>query len=442
MLPKQGARTDTDRTIAGKTIGSKSAAKGAAIMADYYGDDSDDNYFGTSGDDIAYGYGGSDYLRGGAGNDILYGGAGDDILRGGDGVDRLYGGSGFDRVSFADAGTQGVIVDLRRQLIINDGFGNREKIVSIEALGASTRFRDIFHGDDGANMLLGNQGDRLFGHGGNDQIQVDGIVDTVIDGGDGRDYLFLLGDQTAFLSDGGQDVIAATSRVVVDLSRGLIADDGFGGTGRIRGIEDFGFYALTGGRVTGSDTANRLEGGDGDDRLMGLGGGDELVGGGGSDQLFGDNGNDVLIGGLGKDQLTGGQGADVFVFSGFFSVGFAIDDQGQQFEEIYFWGDSGASQKDADRIMDFSARQGDIIDLSAIDAVADVDSANLPDDAFTWLGNGAFTGAGAEARYQIRNGNTFVLLDIGGDVGGGDRGGEMVIRLDGEHVLTAADFIL
>ncbi|WP_066775668.1 calcium-binding protein [Sphingomonas sp. CCH5-D11] len=406
-------------------------------MAEYHGDDSDNNSFGTSGDDIAYGYGGNDYLRGAAGDDILYGGAGDDILRGGEGIDRLYGGSGFDRVSFADAGTQGVIVDLRRQLIINDGFGNREKIVSIEALGASTRFRDIFHGDDGKNMLLGNQGDRLFGHGGNDQIQIDGIVDTVVDGGEGRDLLALLGDQAVFSTDGSQEQLAATSRVVVDLSRGLIADDGFGGTGRIRGIEDFSFYALTGGRVTGSDTANRLEGGNGDDRLMGLGGGDELVGGGGSDQLFGDNGNDVLIGGLGKDQLTGGQGADIFVFAGFSFVGFHIDEQGQQFEEYFLPGDSGASQKDADRIMDFSSRQGDIIDLSAVDAVANLDSANLPDDAFTWLGTGAFTGAGGEARYQIRNGNTFVLLDIGGD-----RGGEMVIRLDGEHVLTASDFIL
>lgn len=407
-------------------------------MAEYYGDDSDNNSFGTSGDDIAYGYGGNDYLRGAAGNDILYGGAGNDILRGGAGIDQFYGGSGFDRVSFSEAtASQGVIVDLRRQLIINDGFGNREKMVSIEAVGASTRFRDIFYGDDAGNLLFGNQGDRLFGHGGNDQIQIDGIVDTVVDGGEGRDLVALLGEQSVYAQDGSFDFIAATSRVVVDLSRELIADDGYGGTGRIRGIEDFSFYALTGGRVTGSDTGNRLSGGDGDDRLMGLGGGDELIGGGGSDQLFGDNGNDALTGGQGKDQLTGGQGADTFVFGGFAFAGYVFNEETQLFEEFFLPADSGDAQKDADRIMDFSSKQGDIIDLSGIDAIAVSSEMGVPDDAFTWLGTGAFTGAGGEARYQIRNGNTFVLLDIGGDLGG-----EMVIRLDGEHVLTASDFIL
>lgn len=405
-------------------------------MSTFYGDDDDDNYYGTSGDDIAYGYGGNDYLRGGAGNDILYGGAGDDILRGGSGVDRFYGGAGFDRVSFADAVTQGVVVDLRRQLILNDGFGNREKMNSIEALGASTRFRDIFHGDDGRNGLIGNQGDRLFGHGGDDTFQIDGIVDTVVDGGDGRDHLLLLGYQTTFDDIGISGEIAATDRVVVDLSRGLIVNDGFGGTGRIRDIEDFTSFAATGSRLTGSDGANQLTGGVGDDRLMGMGGDDALLGGDGDDQLFGGDGDDVLVGGTGKDQLTGGDGSDIFVFSGFTKAGTYFNEQGEVVTLI-LPGDSGENQRDADRILDFSKAQGDTIDLSSIDAMVEPNSADPVDDAFTWIGTDAFSGAGGEARYVIRKGNTFVQLDIGGEAGGA-----MVIRLDGEHVLTAADFVL
>ena len=138
---------------------------------EYNGTRFDDNYFGTSENDTAYGNAGNDYLRGAAGDDQLYGGLGNDIFHGGEGVDRFFGGAGFDRISVFDAVTQGFVVDLRRQLILNDGFGNRERINSIEGLISGTRFRDIFHGNDSANELGGNHGDRLYGYGGDDLLR-------------------------------------------------------------------------------------------------------------------------------------------------------------------------------------------------------------------------------------------------------------------------------
>jgi Ca2+-binding RTX toxin-like protein len=405
-------------------------------LANYYGTNGADNSFGTSDNDLAYGYAGDDYLRGAAGDDELHGGAGNDILRGGAGIDRMYGGDGFDRISFSEVTTQGVIVDLRRQLIINDGFGNQEKISSIEALGISTRFMDIFRGNDEVNQLLGNQGDRIFGYGGDDQLLVDGIANTKIDGGDGRDSLTLPGYQDVYADDGAYlDSVAATEGIVVDLSRGLILNDGFGQSGRITSIEDFYAYGDTDARLTGSDGANLLSAGSGADRLMGRSGDDELHGEGGDDRLFGDAGGDVLVGGAGKDLLTGGDSADVFAFSGFNLVGFDYTNGGPAL--VFQPADSGATQKDADRILDFNRADGDLIDLSGIDAQTQFVGDSSPDDAFVWRGTAGFTGAGGEARYQIRGGNTFIYLDIGGE-----DGGDMVIRVDGEHILTAGDFVL
>jgi len=60
----------------------------------------------------------------------------------------------------------------------------------------------------------------------------------------------------------------------------------------------------------------------------------------GADTLSGTAGADVLIGGGGKDAITGGAGADTFVYR-------AMSDAG-------------------DRITDFSAAEGDRLDLSAI----------------------------------------------------------------------------
>jgi serralysin len=77
---------------------------------------------------------------------------------------------------------------------------------------------------------------------------------------------------------------------------------------------------------------------DGDDLLRGTKQDDVIAALGGRDTLFGYGGDDQLEGGRGFDKLTGGRGADLFIFS---TVG-------------------------RDRITDFNAAEGDMIDISAL----------------------------------------------------------------------------
>lgn len=401
-------------------------------MAIYFGDNGDNDYFGTDAADLAYGYGGSDFLRGGAGNDIIYGGDGDDLLFGSGGDDRLYGdagddilrnssgfdqfdgGDGFDRISFLNQGsdgvpTHGIIIDLARQLILDDGFGNREKIVSIEGVGATLPYADILRGSEGANLLWGGQGDKMLGFGGDDEILAEGVANTYIDGGEGRDSLFLTSSRFVFNASGGIVNETATAGIIADLSRGRVVNDGFGASAGIRSIEDLSYDGAFDSRLTGSGGNNNLTTGSGDDRLFGL------------------DGDDILTGGAGKDQLTGGTGADTFVFRGF-----AYD----AFFGATVPADSGARLVDADRIMDFNQSQGDLIDLSQIDAIYAADGSSAFNDALTWRGTLGFTGEAGEARYQVRGGNTYIYLEVDGE-----RGVDMMIRVDGVHELTASDFV-
>jgi len=88
-------------------------------------------------------------------------------------------------------------------------------------------------------------------------------------------------------------------------------------------------------------TGQLIEGGEGNNTsLVGTADGDIIYGFEGDDSLTGGDGNDVLIGGAGNDTLTGGSAADEF----------AYETGGQ------FGGD--------DVITDFSAAEGDILDLS------------------------------------------------------------------------------
>ncbi|WBH16334.1 calcium-binding protein [Sphingomonas radiodurans] len=113
-------------------------------------------------------------------------------------------------------------------------------------------------------------------------------------------------------------------------------------------------------------------------------------GGGGDDVIVGAAGDDRINGGEGRDRLTGGAGDDVFDFNGLT--------------------DSGATATSADRIMDFSA--GDRIRLTAIDANTLLDG----DQAFTFVGSAAFSGAAGELRIETVRGNTVVYGDVDGDL--------------------------
>lgn len=95
-----------------------------------------------------------------------------------------------------------------------------------------------------------------------------------------------------------------------------------------------------------------------DNRVFGLEGDDQLLGGrsfntrstniSGGDLLYGGAGNDLLDGGAGADRLNGGPGADRFRFDADYNYSLAGP---------YFF---------ADAVEDFSAGEGDVIDLRTL----------------------------------------------------------------------------
>lgn len=88
-----------------------------------------------------------------------------------------------------------------------------------------------------------------------------------------------------------------------------------------------------------------------------------------------------------------------------------------------FWFDDGqmtAPGVSLDRIHDFNAAEGDVIDLSAIDADTTIDG----DQAFIHVAE--FTGEAGEYFLQAYSGYVIVQFDTNGD-GGAD----LVLRIDG-----------
>lgn len=173
------------------------------------------------------------------------------------------------------------------------------------------------------------------------------------------------------------------------------------------GVVDLQVGTARGELLTGNDENSRLDGRAGNDTLRGNGGNDTLLGGDGNDHLNGGEGIDRLLGGAGDDVLAGGSGADVFVFT---------DTMG------------------ADRINDFLTSSGDLLDLSTIDANANI----AGNQAFSFVGGGYLKAAGQLGVYIDRaNGKTYVKGDLNGD-GKYD----LSIQLNGIHNVTVDDFLL
>ncbi|MFD2450838.1 type I secretion C-terminal target domain-containing protein [Ideonella paludis] len=133
----------------------------------------------------------------------------------------------------------------------------------------------------------------------------------------------------------------------------------------------------------------------------------------GKDTLLGGAGADVLHGGAGVDSLTGGLGADTFLFD--------------------LFSDLGNTRTTTDTIADFSQAQGDRIDLSALDA----NSLLAGDQAFNYLGAGAFTRHAGELRSVATATGTTIYGDLNGD-GVAD----FLIKVNGNISLVATDFVL
>jgi len=378
------------------------------------GNDSGNILVGDAGNDQIDGNGGHDLLDGGNGDDYLFGRLGNDTLIGGLGYDRMYGGVGDDTYYANDAtdfayenageGHDTVIASLDHQL--------RAEIEDLLLTGAAL----IGKGSASDNGITGNSNaNRLYGYEGNDVLDGAGGDDYLLgaegndtlNGGAGYDRMYGgVGNDTYIVTDttdySYENLGEGADRVIASINHSLRDN-----------IEELELAGSADLRGYGNGLDNQLTGNSGANLLYGRDGQDSLFGNAGNDILYGENGNDHLTGGAGMDRFYGGAGSDEFIFGA---------------------GDSaGMTSSTADRIHDFSAADGDIIRLNGVDA----NSGLAGDQAFAFIGSGAFSGTAGELRTTQISGNTYVMGDTNGD-GTAD----FWIRLDGLHTLGQSDFVL
>ena len=456
-----------------------------------------ENLIGTFYDDTLTGNAGANALSGLAGIDRLVGGDGNDALEGGAGADLLNGGGGTDRADYLNS-SAGVTVNLTTN-IHTGGDAAGDAMTGIETIGGSN-FVDSLTGSAGANTLWGRDGaDALAGGAGNDLLYGEAGADT-LQGGDGDDWLIggagadgLNGGAGTDTANYGDVAAAVTINLLAGTASGGVATgDSFVGVEQVIGSA-FGDwikgYAGANG-LWGMAGADKLYGGDGADALNGGDGDDALYGEAGNDVLKGGEGSDSLVGGAGADAMDGGNGSDLALYDAAAAAvsvnlatgGTAGDAAGDSFSgvesvlgSVYadtitgsiannaLWGmagndvlagaggadqlkggagadtftynavsDSTATIRDS--INDFARTEGDRISLAAIDADGNAGNGNT---AFTFLGSGAFTGAGHEVRLAFSGGVQVVLADLNGD-----KAADIAIAVISVTTLVAADFVL
>jgi Ca2+-binding RTX toxin-like protein len=268
-------------------------------------------------------------------------------------------------------------------------------------IGSGVLSGDVANGfDNGLDV------DHITGRAGDDMIFA-GYGD-IVDGGDGFDTVGL-----SYLG-AAQGIIGDTA--ILHTGQPLVA-----GAGTFQNVERFSDITLTkyNDKMVIGDQADPavVRSWDGDDHLVGQlvsitmyggNGNDLLVGSTSFDVINGENGNDILIGYFGADLLSGGQGADRFLFVN-------LDLQ--------------------DRILDFE-RGSDRIDLTAIDANTGLSG----DQAFTFIGNAAFSGTAGQLRAYSDSNNAYF---IAGDVDG-DQSADIIVQVDltvAGAQLTSSDFL-
>jgi Ca2+-binding RTX toxin-like protein len=383
------------------------------------GTDGPETLYGYGGDDALYGLKGDDELRGGTGDDRLFGNDGMDQLHGGPGDDRLLGGAGDDQLIGGDGNDRYWLDADNRDRVEERAGGGIDEVVTdhyyftldqhslsqVENLTTVSNRKCLLYGNALDNVISSGRGeDVLFGDYGDDILKA-GMGDDQLYGGPGDDRLLggLGWDQ--MYGGTGDDVYS-----VID-DRESVNEEFGEGYDSVFAVVDYQLRPNV-EKLTLGGAATAGYGNHGDNLLIGHDGGVRLRGANGNDELRGGADDDDLGGGLGIDRATGGGGGDAFK---------------------YLAGDAGASRRNADAILDFSQADGDSIALDGIDAV----STSAGNDRFTFIGSGAFSGAAGELHARVVNGNTFVEADTDGD-----KVADLVIRLSGEIVLTASDFVL
>lgn len=337
------------------------------------GNGEDNTIVGTAAAETLDGGAGSDVLEGGGGNDLLLGGIGNDSLKSAaGGAATLQGGEGND--SYWIANTADTVVE------VAGGGGDLAGVlvdwtmsVQVEDAYVATMTGRSVTGNGMSNHIVGNSGaDTLSGQWGHDTLS-GGAGDDVLNGGDGHDSLE--GGAGADTMAGG----VGNDSYLVEDATDVVQEGAAAGTDRVFSFVDY----VLGANVEKLDLIGVAQAGTGN----GLA--NTLTGNGLANTLSGLDGADTLTGGEGADTLTGGDGADRFVFR---------------------LGDSGLDVASRDVVTDFTIGS-DRLDLRQIDAIA----GTAADDAFAFIGTGAFTGVAGQLRYESFAGGVTVLADTDGN---------------------------
>ena len=305
--------------------------------------------------------------------DQLFGLAGNDTLIGFGSNDVLEGGAGADEL-YGQYGFDTVSYQGSPE-------GVEITLYSVEGADLGDATGDRLYSIEGVigsaydDNLLGTDGDNNVLRGGGGRDTLHGLAgDDALHGEVGDDRLLGWAGDDLLEGGAGSDTAYFNAAVVADLAAGTADGGALGGSDRLVGIEN-------------------------------------LVGSGADDRLAGDKRANTLGGGQGADLLEGRGGADRFAYDS------AYDSR------------PGA----ADRILDFSRKQGDRVDLSAVDA----DEQVAGDQAFTFVGQNQFTGAG-QVRFFQQDGHTVVETNTTGTT----FEAELRIEVDPLVAFRTTDFVL
>jgi Ca2+-binding RTX toxin-like protein len=363
-------------------------------------------------------------------------------------------------------------VDLEAGTGLNP-FGFAVTVSGIENVLGDDRYRDVFRGDNTANILNGfGNNDQLEGRGGADRLeggagtdvadytsslavnvdlqaaaqtgndaqgdvllsieQVDGsqFGSDVLRGNSGANYLFGNGGNDTLEGRAGADTLNggsgsdtasyASSNAAVTITLREPNQTALVSGGHAAGDIYISIEGLLGSsysdHLTGNSLDNVLNGGfNGQDLLFGLGGNDTLRGGAATDELTGGLGNDKLDGGFEGDFLDGSEGADTVLY-GFATRGV--------FVRLGFNGADGHADADASSLL------GNTFE-DILRRIENVEGSAFNDELFGNEQANVLSGM---------NGNDYFVGDLGGDtVSGGNGIDVMDYNLSPQAITIALD---
>lgn len=295
------------------------------------------------------------------------------------GSDNSYGFGGSQQLSYDLTAQEGTVEPGQILYVLSQGLRVGETL-RFDGSQESNGGRFYLYGSLGKDLLTGGTGEDVFLFSGTGVLNVNDAVN----GGGGNDHLLLRGSY---------EPVRFNATTITNVERVALLSGNDPNMGPILGNLSYHFTLHDANVPAGAefflDASN-----------LGVGEWALLDGSGDFDgrvRLIGGAGNDILIGGLGDDSFEGGGGADTLQ-----------DGSGDATYVYRAITDSLTTYRD--RINGFNA--GDKLDMSAIDAK----SGTPENDAFSFVGSGAFSGQAGQLRAFIaEDGLTRIEGDVTGD---------------------------